>query len=483
MYCDYLYIHKNGEFLKIMNVKELPEEMLCRQQEYIRAVADLNMGKRLTAFVDTYGCQQNEADSEIIRGILMEMGYTQVFDENDADLIVINSCAVREHAEQRVLGNVGQLIHVKRKRNCLIAVCGCMVQQPQMAEKIKKSYPHVKLVFGVHALPRFPELLYRALTGEKRVFDIEQSDGYIAEGLPVLRKDKTKAWVSIMYGCNNFCTYCIVPYVRGRERSRDPKKVVAEVATLVREGCRDVTLLGQNVNSYGNDLDENVDFSSLLEMINEIPGDFRIRFMTSHPKDATPRLFDTMAKCEKVAKHIHLPFQSGSDRILGLMNRRYDGAKYRELVSYARSKMPDISVTSDVIVGFPGETDEDFEETMRLARDIGFDGLFVFIYSKRSGTPAAEMEDPTPRSEKVARFQRLFDLQDSITEEKSRKLLGAEVDVLVEAVQDEQNGYNLLARCESNRPVYVKGDPSLVGTFTKARITDSSKWGMYGELI
>lgn len=466
-----------------MRVKELSEETICRQQEYIHAVAELNQGKSLNAFVDTYGCQQNEADSEIIRGILQEMGYTQVHDENDADLIVINSCAVREHAEQRVLGNVGQLIHVKRKKNCVIAVCGCMVQQPAMAEKIKKSYRHVNLVFGVHALPRFPELLYRTLTTGKRVFDIEQSDGSIAEGLPVLRKDKTKAWVSIMYGCNNFCTYCIVPYVRGRERSRDPQKIVKEVTQLVKEGCRDVTLLGQNVNSYGNDLDADVDFAALLEMINAIPGDFRIRFMTSHPKDATPRLFDTMAKCEKVANHIHLPFQSGSDRILKLMNRRYDSAKYRELVAYARSKMPDVSVTSDVIVGFPGETDEDFERTMELAGDIGFDGLFVFIYSKRSGTPAAEMDDPTPRSEKVARFQRLFDLQDEITAKKSEALLGAEVPVLVESVQEEQNGCNLLARCESNRPVYVRGDESLVGTFTKARITDSSKWGMYGELV
>ena len=466
-----------------MKVRELSENEICRQQEYIRAVAELNEGKQLNAFVDTYGCQQNEADSEIIRGILLEMGYNHVEDENEADVIVINSCAVREHAEQRVLGNVGQLIHVKRKRNCLIAVCGCMVQQPAMAEKIKKSYPHVKLVFGVHALPRFPELLHRALTQEKRVFDIQQSDGEIAEGLPVMRKDKTKAWVSIMYGCNNFCTYCIVPYVRGRERSRDPQKIVAEVRGLVEEGCRDVTLLGQNVNSYGNDLDANVDFSSLLEMINEIPGDFRIRFMTSHPKDATQRLFDTMAKCEKVAHHIHLPFQSGSDRILGLMNRRYDSTKYRELVAYARSKMPDISLTSDVIVGFPSETEEDFEGTMKLIEDIGFDGLFVFIYSKRSGTPAAEMEDKTPREEKVKRFQRLFDRQDEITAEKSKKLLGAEVDVLVESVQEEQNGYNLLARTESNRPVYVKGEKNLVGKFLKARISDSSKWGMYGELI
>ncbi len=466
-----------------MKVKEIPQELLDRQQEFVCKIAEMNHGKSVSAFVDTYGCQQNEADSETLRGILIRMGYSIVFDEADADVIILNSCAVREHAEQRVLGNDGALVHIKRKRDCTIAVCGCMVQQPAMAEKIKRSFRHVDIVFGVHSLYKFPELLYRSLTTKKRVFDIENSDGLIAEGLPVQRKEKVKAWTSIAYGCNNFCSYCIVPYVRGRERSRDPEKVIAEVKALIADGYKDITLLGQNVNSYGNDLDCDVDFASLLERINDIPGDFRIRFMTSHPKDATPRLFDVMAKCDKVAKHIHLPFQSGSDRILKLMNRRYDGARYRELVAYARSKMPDISVTSDVIVGFPGETDEDFDETMKLVRDIGFDGLFVFIYSKRSGTPAAEMEDPIPRSEKVKRFQRLFDLQDEITARKSEKLLGTTVEVIVESVQEEQRGCNLLARTEGNRPVYVKGDESLVGSFARARITDSSKWGMFGELV
>ncbi|MBQ5777285.1 MAG: tRNA (N6-isopentenyl adenosine(37)-C2)-methylthiotransferase MiaB [Oscillospiraceae bacterium] len=456
---------------------------MCRQQEYIRAVAELNEGKKLFAFVDTYGCQQNEADSEIIRGILCEMGYEMTDDEKSADVIIINSCAVREHAEQRVLGNVGALVHVKRKRDCLIAVCGCMVQQPQMAEKIKRSFRHVDMVFGVHALVRFPELFYRALTEKKRIFDIEKSDGVIAEGYPVMRKNKTKAWISIMYGCNNFCTYCIVPYVRGRERSRDPKKIVCEIEKLVAEGCRDITLLGQNVNSYGRDLGEDIDFSSLLEMINAIPGDFRIRFMTSHPKDATPRLFDTMAKCEKVAKHIHLPFQSGSDRILGLMNRRYDSEKYRSLVAYAREKMPGISITSDVIIGFPGEMEEDFLDTMKLVSDIGFDGLFVFIYSKRSGTPAAEMEDNTPREEKVSRFQRLFSMHEEGCAERSRALVGSEVEVLVEGTLEGDGDYNLIARTDGNRPINLAGDESLVGKFVRAKITDAEKWGMHGELL
>ena len=466
-----------------MNVKEVPEELMCRQQEYIRAVAELNEGKELFAFVDTYGCQQNEADSEIIRGILHEMGYEMTDDEKCADVIIINSCAVREHAEQRVLGNVGALVHVKRKRDCLIAVCGCMVQQPQMAEKIKRSFRHVDMVFGVHALVRFPELFYRALTEKKRIFDIEKSDGVIAEGYPVMRKNKTKAWISIMYGCNNFCTYCIVPYVRGRERSRDPKKIVCEIEKLVAEGCHDITLLGQNVNSYGRDLGEDIDFSSLLEMINAIPGDFRIRFMTSHPKDATPRLFDTMAKCEKVAKHIHLPFQSGSDRILGLMNRRYDSEKYRSLVAYAREKMPGISITSDVIIGFPGETEEDFQDTMKLVSDIGFDGLFVFIYSKRSGTPAAEMEDNTPREEKVSRFQRLFSMHEEGCAGRSRALVGSEVEVLVEGTLDGDGEYNLIARTDGNRPINLVGDESLVGRFVRVKITDAEKWGMHGELL
>lgn len=466
-----------------MRVKEIPNEEILRQREFINIIAERNHGKSLTAFVDTYGCQQNEADSETIRGMLIEMGYSIAEDESNADLIVVNSCAVREHAEQRVLGNVGQLIHVKRRTNCIIAVCGCMVQQPAMAEKIKRSYPLVNLVFGVHALYRFPELLNRVMTTGKRVFDIEQKDGEIAEGLPVLRKDKIKAWTSVTYGCNNFCTYCIVPYVRGRERSRDPEKIISEVRELIENGCRDITLLGQNVNSYGRDFDEDIDFATLLERINDIPGDFRIRFMTSHPKDATHRLFDVMAKCEKVAKHIHLPFQSGSDRILELMNRRYDGKRYRELVAYARSKMPDVSITSDVIVGFPGETEENFVETLKLISDIGFDGLFVFIYSKRSGTPAAEMEDPTPREEKVKRFQRLFDLQDEITAKKSASIVGTVVEVLVEGVQEDAEGYNLLARTDGNRPISVKGDSSLVGSFVKAKINDSSKWGMYGELV
>ena len=287
-----------------------------------------------------------------------------------------------------------------------------------MADKLKKSFPYVNLVFGTHALYKFPELLYRALTGKKRVFEILDTDGAIAEGLPVLRKDPVKGWVSVMYGCNNFCSYCIVPYVRGRERSRTPEAVAGEVAELLRSGVRDVTLLGQNVNSYGRDLDSDVDFSALLRKLQDLPGEFRIRFMTSHPKDAGQRLFDTMAACSKVCKHIHLPVQSGSDRVLQRMNRRYNREQYAELIAYARRVMPGISVTSDVIVGFPGETEEDFQDTLDLVRQVEFDALFTFLYSKRRGTPAAQMEDTTPDAVKKERFERLLALQNQIAEKK-----------------------------------------------------------------
>ncbi len=463
--------------------KLIPQEEILRQREYMSAILELNGGKEQYAMVDTYGCQQNEADSEMLRGMLIEMGYKMTQDEAIADVIVINTCAVREHAEMRVLGNVGALTHTKRaKPDQIIAICGCMVQQEHMLEKIKKSFHYVNLVFGTHALYRFPELLHRVKTGKKRVFERIDSDGYILEGVPVHRESRVKAWVSIMYGCNNFCSYCVVPYVRGRERSRASSAILAEITELVKNGARDITLLGQNVNSYGKDLDENIDFSELLERINAIPGEFKIRFMTSHPKDATTKLFETMAKCEKIAHHIHLPFQSGSDRILDLMNRRYTREKYKALVDEARALMTDISFTSDVIVGFPGETDEDFEETLSLIREVGFDALFTFIYSKRNGTPAAEMEDPTPREVKTKRFEKLLSVQSEIAAEYAKELLGKTVTALVEA-NEEGEEKNLLARCDSNRPIRVKGDASLVGKFIRAKIEVCSKWSMEGSIV
>ncbi|MDR3207810.1 MAG: tRNA (N6-isopentenyl adenosine(37)-C2)-methylthiotransferase MiaB [Oscillospiraceae bacterium] len=367
------------------------------------------------AFVDTYGCQQNEADSETLRGMLAEMGYAFTDDEYAADLILINTCAVREHAEMRVLGNVGALVHTKKaKPGQLIALCGCMMQEPEAVEKVKQSYRHVGLVFGPHALPRFPQLLYEALEKTGRVFDVDEGDNRIVEGLPVRRGEPPRAWVSVMYGCDNFCSYCIVPYVRGRERSRTPENILRETAALVADGYTELTLLGQNVNSYGKGLPGSPDFAGLLDAVCALPGDFTVGFMTSHPKDATPRLFDTMAKNPKVRRHLHLPFQSGSDRVLAAMNRGYTRAAYLGLIDRARAAMPGLNLTSDVIVGYPNETEEDFEATLALIRRIRFDNLFTFIYSKRPGTPAAALSDSVSDATKRERMARLLAAQKEI---------------------------------------------------------------------
>ncbi len=437
--------------------------------------------RRLLAMVDTYGCQQNEADSEKIRGYLAEMGFGFTQDEFSADIIVVNTCAVREHAEMRVLGNVGALNHTKKARpDQIICVCGCMVQQEHMARKIKMSYPIVDLVFGPHELWRFPELLLEVLVRHKRVFATEKDDGSVAEGIPLRRDGKVKAWLSIMYGCNNFCSYCIVPYVRGRERSRQPEDIVREAEQLVAEGYKDITLLGQNVNSYGKDLDRGVDFADLLRMIDAIPGDFLIRFMTSHPKDATEKLFKTMAECEKCARHLHLPVQSGNDRILKVMNRNYDSATYIKKLELARSYMPDLVVTTDIIVGFPGETDEEFNDTLKLCEKVRFDAMFTFIYSKRVGTPAASMPDPYTREEKQAHFDALTETANRISGEKHREYEGKTVRVLVDG-ETGRDEYNLSSRTNGGRLVHLKGDPSLIGQFIKVRITASNTWALYGE--
>ena len=439
-------------------------------------------GKRPLAMVDTYGCQQNEADSEKLRGYLAEMGYGFTQDEFQADIIVVNTCAVREHAEMRVLGNVGALNHTKKNNpNQIIAVCGCMVQQEHMAEKIKKSYPVVDLVFGPHELWRFPELLQQVMQKHKRVFATAQSDGAVAEGIPLRRDGSVKAWLSIMYGCNNFCTYCVVPYVRGRERSRLPEDVVSEARQLVAEGYKDITLLGQNVNSYGRDLESDTDFSDLLRMINDIPGDFVLRFMTSHPKDATEKLFKTMAECEKCAHHIHLPVQSGNDHILKLMNRNYTREKYLSQVALARSYMPDLVITTDIIVGFPNETEEEFEDTISLCEEVRFDAMFTFIYSKRVGTPAASMPDPYTRADKQKHFDRLMDVSNRISGEKHKEYEGKSVRVLVDGETGREE-YNLSSRTNGGRLVHLRGDKSLIGQFVNVKIVSSNTWALYGEI-
>ena len=469
-------MNKERKVIDIQQIKA--QEQICAR--IFEQVTD--GGRRPLAMVDTYGCQQNEADSEKIRGYLAEMGYGFTQDEFQADVIVVNTCAVREHAEMRVLGNVGALNHSKKnKPEQIIAVCGCMVQQQHMAEKIKKSYPVVDLVFGPHELWRFPELLEQVMTRHKRVFATEDSSGAVAEGIPLRRDGTVKAWLSIMYGCNNFCSYCIVPYVRGRERSRLPEDIVREARELVEQGYKDITLLGQNVNSYGKDLDCGVDFSDLLRMINDIPGDFLIRFMTSHPKDATEKLFQTMAECEKCAHHIHLPVQSGSDRILKVMNRNYDSAKYIRQVELARRYMPDLVITTDIIVGFPGETEEDFEDTIKLCEKVRYDAMFTFIYSKRVGTPAASMPDPYTREEKQKHFDRLMEVSNRISAEKHKEYEGKTFRVLVDG-ETGRDEYNLSSRTNGGRLVHLKGDPSLVGQFVKVKITASNTWALYGEI-
>ena len=463
----------------------IPAEDVQRQREYCAEIRALNSQLSGTplAYVDTYGCQQNEADSELIRGMLTDMGYEMTDTDQDADVIVINTCAIREHAEQRVFGNVGALVHGKRRKpSQIICLCGCMAQEPHVAEKLRKSYQHVDLVFGPHALWRFPEFLRRVYLRRGRVFEIENSDGAIVEGLPVRRSGTIKAWVSIMYGCNNFCTYCIVPHVRGRERSREPDVILDEIRQLAEQGYKDITLLGQNVNSYGKDLDCGVDFPELLRRANDIPGDFLLRFMTSHPKDATEKLFDVMRDCEKVAPVIHLPFQSGSSRVLQAMNRRYTREQYLEKVAALRARISDVVLTSDVIVGFPGETTAEFEETLSLIEQVRFDALFTFIYSPRKGTPAAEMDDPMSKEEKSANFNRLVEAQNRISLEKHQAYIGTVQRCLIDGESDDAR-CNLNARTPGNRLVHLNGDLSLIGTFADVKITGCSTWALFGELV
>ena len=463
--------------------KTIPPEEVERQLEICRRIFDrvTDGGARPLAMVDTYGCQQNEADSEKLRGYLAEMGYGFTGDEFQADVIVVNTCAVREHAEMRVLGNVGALNHSKKAMpNQIIAVCGCMVQQQHMTEKIRRSYPIVDLVFGPHELWRFPELLEQVMDRHRRVFATEKQNGVVAEGIPRRRDGSVKAWLSIMYGCNNFCTYCVVPYVRGRERSRLPEDVVREARELVEAGYKDITLLGQNVNSYGKDLNLDVDFADLIRLINAIPGDFLIRFMTSHPKDATEKLFQTMAECEKCARHIHLPVQAGSNRILKAMNRSYTREKYLEEIETARKWMPDLVLTTDIIVGFPGETDEDFAETLSLCEQVRFDAMFTFIYSRRVGTPAASMPDPYSRAEKQKHFDALTELANRISAEKHAAYIGTRQRVLVDGETGREE-YNLSARTNGGRLVHLKGDAGLVGQFVTVEITGGNTWALYGK--
>ena len=467
-------------------IKKVSDEELEVQRQFAHKVNELT-SKRYSskplACVVTYGCQQNVADSEHIKGMLEAMGYGFTEERTEAKLIIFNTCAVREHAEDRVFGNVGALKKYKLANpDVVIALCGCMMQQQHIAEKIKKSFPFVDLVFGTHVVYKVPELIYSALTKNRRVFELPDVDGVIAEGIPVKRDNDKKAWIPIMYGCNNFCSYCIVPYVRGRERSREVNDVVAEFKSLVDDGYKEITLLGQNVNSYGKDLEPRVTFSQLLRTLNELEGDFRIRFMTSHPKDCTKELIETMAECDKVATHLHLPFQSGNDRVLKAMNRSYTREKYLSLINYAKELMGDeLSITSDIIVGFPGETYEEFCDTKSLVEEIKATSLFTFIYSARKGTPAAEMDDPVPYEEKSKWMRELLALQERISGEQMALHKGKVFKCFVYGKGKQGDNY-LAARTDGNLIIEFVGDEGLIGTFQKIKVTEPLTYVMLGEL-
>ncbi len=463
----------------------LSDADMARQREFTEKIKDLHIqrGKAVHALVDTFGCQQNVADSQHIMGMLEAMGCDFVTEPAEADIIVLNTCAIRDHAEKRVYGNLGALTHTKKANpEQIICLCGCMAQRPEVAEKVRQSYRHVDLVFGPQALWKFPELLYQVYTRRGRVFSVENEHGSIAEGMPVVREGRTRAWVSIMYGCNNFCSYCIVPYVRGRERSRDPEQIIAEVRQLAAEGYKEITLLGQNVNSYGKDLGTGYDFADLLAALDEISGDYLIRFMSSQPKDASFKLFDTMARCSHVAKQLHLPVQSGCDRVLRAMNRPYDKARYLELITYARKVMPELVLTSDVIIGFPGETEAEAMETVALVEQVRFDALFTFIFSPRPGTPAAKLDDPVPRAEKQVWFDRLCDAQNKISEEIHAQYVGRTLRCLIDGQSDDSR-WPLTARTAGGRLVHLVGDASAIGNYHDVKITDSNTWALFGEMV
>lgn len=463
---------------------------ISRQTEYFSLINEImsirKRGDTPKAFIRTYGCQQNVSDSEKIKGMLSKSGFDFCDTPEEADFILFNTCAVREHAEDRVFGNVGALKNLKRKHpSVLIALCGCMMEQEHIAKRIYQSFPFVGLVFGTHCLHLFPKLLYNALVNGKRVFLNNNDDKLVYEGIPVRRDGTFKGWLPVMYGCDNFCSYCIVPYVRGRERSRESAIVVKEAEQMIKSGYKDITLLGQNVNSYGKNLDEKIDFSSLLQKIDEIDGDYWLRFMTSHPKDCTDKLIDTIANSRHISSHLHLPFQSGSDRILKLMNRRYDREKYLRIVNYAKEKIPEVSLTSDIIVGFPGETYEDFKQTLSLIREVEFTSLFTFIYSPRVGTPAAKMDDPVPYEEKSKWFSELLAVQEEIAAKRCSSMVSKIEKVLIEEYDAQKKSLN--GRTSGNIIVNIAAndlnDERLVGTFQNVKITNARNWILKGELI
>ncbi len=471
------------------NPVTISEEVLVRNQitmQEIRRISDEKLyeeGQSPRFFIDTYGCQMNEHDSEKLHGMLKLMGYVEGESFRDADLVIINTCCVRENAELRVFGNLGHMKPLKETRKGFkIALCGCMMQQPQVVEKIKEKYQQVDLIFGTHNLHEFPELLLKTFDATLPIVDVWQSEGAIIEGLPAVRRIGVKAYVDIMYGCNNFCTYCIVPYTRGRERSRSMASILKEATELVAEGVKEVTLLGQNVNSYGIGLDEPTDFPDLLRAVSNIAGLERVRFMTNHPKDVSDKLIETMAACSGICRHIHLPLQAGSNRLLKAMNRYYTREEYLAVIQRLRCLMPDITITTDIIIGFPGEIEEDIDSLIAMAKEIRFDSAFTFLYSPRTGTPAAKIAEQIPEDIKHLRFERVLKVFNGIVIEKNREMADKTVYVLVED-QSKKNPEVLTGRDEGNRIVNFKGNSEDIGHVVPVLITEPKSFSLFGKKV
>lgn len=471
------------------NITNTAVEQNEKQRYYMQEVKKIvqkksqELGRPLFCCTQTFGCQMNAHDSEKISGMLKEMGYTEVEDEKNADFIIYNTCCVRENAENKVYGNLGFLKHQKEiNPHMKIALCGCMMQQSNVIETIRKKYRHVDIVFGTFNLYKLPELMYRNIETNSTIFDIWDKHGEIIEDLPSIRKHKFKASVNIMFGCNNFCSYCIVPYVRGRERSRASQDIIKEIKVLVADGVKEITLLGQNVNSYGKNLEENITFAGLLRKVNEIEGLERIRFMTSHPKDLSDELIMAMKECDKVCHHIHLPFQAGNNEILKNMNRRYTKEHYLELVDKIRSEIPDIAITTDILIGFPGEDSEKIEDTIDVVKKARFSGAFTFIYSKRTGTPAAVMENQVDEKTVKENFNRVLEALNPIILEINKEKLGKTYKVLADDVSANDPSF-ITGRLEDNSLVHFKGDKSLIGEIIDVKITDCKTFYLIGERI
>ena len=454
-------------------------EAVAKQKEYIQKVNEINKDKNLKYYILTMGCQLNENDSEKLIGMVEQMGYTESKNLNDADLYLINTCCVRENAEEKVFGKLGELKKIKENKDTIIAIGGCMMQEEHITDKIKKSYPFVDIIFGTHTLHKLPEDLHKVLLYRKKVKDVLDIDGEIYEGLPVKRSDNKRASVTIMYGCNNFCSYCIVPYVRGKERSRKPEDILNEIKELAKEGYKEITLLGQNVNSYNGG--ENYKFANLLRDVDKIEGIEIIRFVSPHPKDFTDDVIDAIAGSKKISRLLHVPLQSGSTDVLKVMNRKYTKEQYLNLIDRIKNKIPEAVFSTDIIVGFPGETEKDFEDTLDVVRKVNFEQIFMFIYSRRVGTVADKMENQIPEEVKHNRFDRLKTLYEENIEKNNEKYVGTKQKILVEGYS-KNNGEMLTGRTDTNKVVVFEGNEDLTGKTINIKIVSQHRWYLKGEL-